>query len=125
VTVLLCVLAIATPPAGACERGGHALVLPARGGHAVLVEVGDPGDVRVWMCIHSHEGAWDDRGDPYWGGLQMDRSFMQAYGRDMIRRHHGGLADSWTPREQMVVAERARRTRGYGPWPNTRKPCHV
>ena len=61
----------------------------------------------AWVCIHRHEAAWNDRGDPYWGGLQMDRGFMRAYGRDMIRRHHGGLADTWTPAEQIVVAERA------------------
>ncbi len=32
---------------------------------------------------------------------------MLAYGRDMIARHRGGLADTWTPAEQIVVAERA------------------
>ena len=31
--------------------------------------------------------AWNDSGDPYWGGLQMDRGFMRAYGSDMIARH--------------------------------------
>jgi hypothetical protein len=31
----------------------------------------------------------NDAGDPYWGGLQMDRGFMRAYGGDMIARHHG------------------------------------
>ena len=34
----------------------------------------------AWVCIHRHEAAWNDRGDPYWGGLQMDRGFMRAYG---------------------------------------------
>ena len=61
----------------------------------------------AWVCIHRHEAAWNDGGDPYWGGLQMDRGFMRAYGGDMIARHHGGLADTWTPAEQIVVAERA------------------
>ena len=79
----------------------------------------------AWVCIHRHEAAWNDRGDPYWGGLQMDRGFMRAYGRDMIRRHHGGLADTWTPAEQIVVAERAYRTRGFAPWPQTARSCGV
>lgn len=76
-----------------------------------------------WVCIHDHEGAWNDSGDPYWGGLQMDRGFMLAYGRDMIRRHHGGLANTWTPAEQIIVAERAYRTRGFAPWPVTSRSC--
>jgi hypothetical protein len=79
----------------------------------------------AWVCIHRHEAAWNDRGDPYWGGLQMDRGFMRAYGRDMIRRHHGGLADTWTPAEQIVVAERAYSTRGFAPWPQTARSCGV
>jgi hypothetical protein len=79
----------------------------------------------AWVCIHRHEAAWNDRGDPYWGGLQMDRGFMRAYGRDMIRRHHGGLADTWTPAEQIVVAERAYQTRGFAPWPQTARSCGV
>jgi hypothetical protein len=78
-----------------------------------------------WICIHRHEAAWNDSGDPYWGGLQMDRGFMRAYGGDMIARHHGGLADTWTPAEQIVVAERAYRTRGFAPWPNTARSCGV
>jgi hypothetical protein len=79
----------------------------------------------AWVCIHRHEAAWDDTGDPYWGGLQMDRGFMRAYGGDMIARHHGGLADTWTPAEQIVVAERAYRKRGFAPWPNTSRSCGV
>ncbi len=79
----------------------------------------------AWVCIHRHEGAWNDSGDPYWGGLQMDRSFMLAYGRDMIERYRGGLADKWTPAEQIVVAERAYASRGFTPWPNTARRCGV
>jgi hypothetical protein len=79
----------------------------------------------AWVCIHRHEAAWNDTGDPYWGGLQMDRGFMRAYGGDMIARHHGGLANTWTPVEQIVVAERAYRTRGFAPWPNTARSCGV
>ena len=50
---------------------------------------------------------------------------MRAYGSDMIRRHHGGLADTWTPAEQIVVAERAYATRGFAPWPATARSCGV
>src|SRR4029078_3259970 len=32
-----------------------------------------------WLCIHRFEGSWRDSGDPYWGGLQMDRGFMRTY----------------------------------------------
>lgn len=53
----------------------------------------------------------------------MDRGFMAAYGADFIKLHGGGLANTWTPREQMLAAERAYRTRGLGPWPNTRHGC--
>lgn len=132
-TAILCAIALTVvPAAGDCQRGGHAVHEPwmERGGHAA--EVLEPvGSVPAWTCIHEHEGAWNDAGDPYWGGLQMDRGFMTTYGADVIRAHGGGLADTWSPREQMVVAERARsgsldgHPRGYGPWPNTRIPCGV
>ena len=76
----------------------------------------------AWVCIHRHEGAWNDSGDPYWGGLQMDRGFMRTYAPSFLLRK--GLANRWTPLEQMWVAERAHRSgRGYGPWPNTARNC--
>jgi hypothetical protein len=75
-----------------------------------------------WLCIHRYEGSWRDSGDPYWGGLQMDRGFMEGYApRVLLRR---GWADRWSPLEQMWVAERAYRSgRGYGAWPNTARLC--
>ncbi len=75
----------------------------------------------AWLCIHHYEGSWRDSGDPYWGGLQMDRGFMSTYAPRELLRH--GLADRWTPLEQMWVAERAHRTRGFYPWPNTARSC--
>jgi len=75
----------------------------------------------AWMCIHSHEGPWDDGGEPYWGGLQMDLGFQRAYGKEFYARK--GTADNWTPREQMIAAERAFKTRGFTPWPNTARRC--
>lgn len=123
-----------------CDRGGHALPAadPSRGGRASMVliyqadldrlhveRVRDLARFEAWICLHRHEGAWNDAGDPYWGGLQMDRGFQMTYGADMIRAHRGGLADTWTPAEQIVVAERAYATRGFGPWPLTRLACGI
>jgi len=76
----------------------------------------------AWQCIHSYEGSWTDSGDPYWGGLQMDRGFMASYAPRWLLRK--GFANSWTPREQMYVAERAYSAgRGFYPWPRTARIC--
>ena len=81
-----------------------------------------PPHKRGWLCIHHFEGSWSDSGDPYWGGLQMDRGFMRTYAPASLLRK--GWANRWTPLEQMWVAERAHRSgRGYGPWPNTARSC--
>jgi hypothetical protein len=81
-----------------------------------------PPHKRGWLCIHRFEGGWSDSGDPYWGGLQMDRGFMSTYAPRFLLRK--GWANRWTPLEQMWVAERAHRSgRGYGPWPNTARSC--
>jgi hypothetical protein len=74
-----------------------------------------------WLCIHRFEGAWTDPNQPYYGGLQMDIGFQRTYGLDLYRSK--GTADHWTPLEQMWVAERAFRTRGFWPWPNTARFC--
>jgi hypothetical protein len=83
--------------------------------------LGLPPHYQQWLCIHSHEGSWTDTGDPYWGGLQMDRAFMSAYAPAHLLRR--GYANTWTPLEQMWVAENAYRKRGFGPWPNTARMC--
>jgi hypothetical protein len=75
-----------------------------------------------WLCIHRSEGAWDDPGAPYYGGLQMDIGFQRHYGPHLLRSK--GTADHWSPLEQMWVAERAHRSgRGYYPWANTARAC--
>lgn len=75
-----------------------------------------------WKCIHGFEGSWQDAGDPFWGGLQMDRGFMKSYAPLLLLRR--GFANMWSPLEQMWVAERAHRSgRGYYPWPNTARYC--
>jgi hypothetical protein len=82
------------------------------------------GKLTDWSCIHGGEGAWNaDTGNGYYGGLQMDASFERTYGRDMLAKHHDH-ADTWTPREQIIVAQRAfNQGRGYAPWPNTSRAC--
>jgi hypothetical protein len=81
----------------------------------------NPPHKRQWLCIHHYEGSWKDPSAPYYGGLQMDLEFQATYGRPLLRRK--GTADHWTPIEQMWVAERAHRTRGFWPWPNTARYC--
>jgi hypothetical protein len=90
-------------------------------GRAYLKAINPP-HKGAWLCIHRHEGSWRDFGDPYWGGLQMDRGFMDGYApRYLLSR---GFADRWSPLEQMWVAERAYRSgRGFYAWPNTARYC--
>ena len=80
-------------------------------------------DIGAWICIHSHEGAWDSNtGNGYYGGLQMDYGFMQTYGAEFMRSW--GTADRWPPWAQITAARRARDSgRGYGPWPYTAAIC--
>jgi hypothetical protein len=82
-----------------------------------------PPRLKDWLCIHHYEGAWpDNTGNGYYGGLQMDMSFMSAYGAALLRKK--GTADHWTPLEQIWVAERAYESgRGFYPWPNTARWC--
>jgi hypothetical protein len=84
--------------------------------------VHNPPHERAWRCLQSYEGAWTDSGDPYWGGLQMDRSFMSAHAPHHLLRR--GWADRWSAVEQMWVGERALRAgRGFYPWPNAARIC--
>ena len=87
------------------------------------------GPVRAGLlCIHFNprvghgEGSWRDSGDPYWGGLQMDRTFMANYGRPLLNSL--GLANRWPPEAQIAVGEIAYYAgRGFFPWPNTGRGC--
>jgi len=89
--------------------------------HAVQRAAQHPPHLREWLCIHRYEGSWTDPGAPYYGGLQMNLSFQSTYGGWLLA--HKGTADHWTPLEQIWTAERALRTRGYWPWPNTARFC--
>ena len=123
IVTLICALALTVCSP---QHGGHAVALPSsRGGQSVAASppVRSLKRFSAWVCIHSHEARWDDQGDPYWGGLQMDREFMNTYGRDMVRKYHG-WAHLWTPADQIRVAERAYVSgRGFYPWPNTARMC--
>jgi hypothetical protein len=82
-----------------------------------------PKRLQAWLCIHRREGPWNaNTGNGYYGGLQMDISFQEAYGRQLLRKK--GRAHKWRPIEQIWVAERAYRSgRGFYPWPNTARAC--
>lgn len=78
--------------------------------------------VQAFMCIHSHEGSWNDPNGPYYGGLQMDYTFMSTYGPEYLRAW--GTADHWPPQVQIAVAIKAYLSgRGFYPWPNTARQC--
>jgi len=78
----------------------------------------------AFTCIHKYEGAWNaNTGNGYYGGLQMDYSFMKAYGSEYLRIF--GTADKWPPSLQIAVAIKAWSSRGFGPWPNTRRMCRL
>lgn len=89
--------------------------------HRAWLRATNPPNLSAWLCIHRYEGSWTDAGAPYWGGLQMNLSFQQRYGNWLLR--HRGTADHWSPLEQIWVAVRAWRVRGYAPWPNTARYC--
>jgi hypothetical protein len=74
-------------------------------------------------CVHLGEGAWSaNTGNGYFGGLQMDRHFQATYGAPLLRRY--GSADRWPVEAQLAVGTIAVYSgRGFGPWPNTRRPC--
>lgn len=73
------------------------------------------------LCIHRYEGSWTDPNAPYWGGLQADLSFQQAYGAEYYRRW--GTADHWPVSAQLHMGYRGVMARGYSPWPNTARQC--
>jgi len=89
--------------------------------HQAWWRANHPPRLRGWLCIHRYEGSWTDSGSPYWGGLQMDYSFQATYGGWLLR--HKGTADHWSSLEQIWVAVRAWRVRGFSPWPNTAHYC--
>jgi hypothetical protein len=80
-----------------------------------------PPHLAAFLCIHHYEGSWTDGAGPYYGGLQMNLGFQGTYGGWLLQTK--GTADHWTPLEQIWVAEKALRSRGFWPWPNTARFC--
>jgi hypothetical protein len=80
-----------------------------------------PPHLEQFLCIHRYEGSWTDTGAPYYGGLQMDVGFQQSYGGWLYATK--GTADHWSPLEQIWTAEKALKSRGFWPWPNTARDC--
>jgi hypothetical protein len=81
----------------------------------------NPPHLAAFLCIHHYEGSWTDAGGPYYGGLQMDLGFQGTYAPHLLRTK--GTADHWTPLEQIWTAEKAAKSRGFNPWPNTARFC--
>lgn len=89
---------------------------------AARAKAAAPPHLNDWLCIHHYEGAWTaNTGNGYWGGLQMNMDFMRGYGPELL--HAEGTADRWSPLEQIWVAVRAWRSRGFEPWPQTAHFC--
>jgi Transglycosylase-like domain len=77
---------------------------------------------RAFLCIHQHEGSWGAAtGNGYYGGLQFDLSFQRAYGDWALATW--GTANRWPLSVQLATAMRAWISRGFQPWPNTRRMC--
>jgi len=81
----------------------------------------NPPHLTQFQCIHRFEGSWTDPDPPYFGGLQMDLGFQRTYAPRLLRTK--GTADHWTPLEQIWTAEKAAKSRGFNPWPNTARSC--
>lgn len=81
----------------------------------------------MWLCIHNKEAPWNDKGDPYYGGLQMGLWFMKTYANKLYKTK--GTADKWTATEQLNVAENAWKREGFSmswlrsQWPKTSYGC--
>jgi hypothetical protein len=103
------------------ERSAAAALLVSA--HAVRRAQIDASLNDAFLCIHHYEGSWTaNTGNGYYGGLQMDRGFMQRYGADFIGRW--GTADNWPAWAQLEAAARAHDSgRGFTPWPNTARFC--
>jgi hypothetical protein len=88
-----------------------------------LIQAGPRWLTDAFLCIHRYEGAWtSNSGNGYYGGLQMDRTFMRHYGSAYVRLW--GTADHWPAWAQMQVSVRAYRAgRGFWPWPRTARAC--
>lgn len=75
--------------------------------------------VNAFMCIHSHEGAWNaNTGNGYYGGVQFGWNEWQQYGGQYASR-----ADLASPAQQIAAAIAYYNVSGFSPWPNTARMC--
>ena len=104
------------PDVKQAARGWHRLAAEAR------QKAQNPPHRAAFLCIHRFEGSWpSNTGNGYYGGLQMYLGFQQTYAPWLLRTK--GTAAHWTPLEQMWTAEKAAKSRGFDPWPNTARSC--
>jgi hypothetical protein len=78
------------------------------------------------LCIHTYEGSWGAVSatvPTYYGGLQMDATFEAAYGADVLASSGGAHANLWPRHDQLMVAYRGYKVRGYTPWPAAAAAC--
>jgi resuscitation-promoting factor RpfA len=76
------------------------------------------------LCIHRYEGAWNaNTGNGYYGGLQMNYDFMRSYGKRFLYRW--GTANRWPVWAQLQAGRNGFHARGWNPWPNTARYCHL
>lgn len=74
------------------------------------------------QCVKSKEGGWgSNTGNGYYGGFQADHSFQRAYGYEFYISY--GTANNWQPWQQIIMAYRGWKSRGWQPWPNTSRMC--
>lgn len=91
----------------------------------LAVEVARATSFRSWLpaalCVHRHEGAWNDPNGLYYGGMQMNLAFQLHYGRWAYNRW--GTADHWPVRVQLRVAYRGWKSQGWAAWPVASHTC--
>lgn len=81
----------------------------------------------AFLCIHRWErgrNGWQtSTGNGYYGGLQMDVAFSQAWGPEWAKQRFGANPAWWPASVQIAAAIHAWTVRGFSPWPSTRKLC--
>jgi resuscitation-promoting factor RpfB len=109
------------PPAPAVRRAPTRRVPPTRGVGGRVPS----GDVWGRLAACESGGNWHiNTGNGYYGGLQENLDFWRSYGprhtdpktgRSVLDAPRPDLA---SPEQQIAAAERARRVRGFSPWPS-------
>lgn len=82
----------------------------------------------AFLCLHRYErdarqGWQTNTGNGYRGGLQMDRSFARTYAPAWVIDAFGPHPDRWPAAVQITAGIHAWTTRGFTPWPTTRRTC--